>query len=756
MNASLLARPARACVLISERDGFDWRTLTVAAIAANARTWGSLANVILPVPATPHREDLFWALASALDPDVYVHHQPSWADLSDLAPNAYAKQLAATKRELRRIRVDESFAADEMERPVQPVELPEDFGRQLVARTAPLHNEDEPMYMPFASSGEGIHPLSDAVHLRPLPDLVTELQPSDDPLERLLFAAEFGELSPQLRRDLIGAEVGVAMRPLPNRYERLRWLFGLGGPGWPATPRTLGTQGLEWFGMGPRRELTATIVVGEDLWDFALAYALRCTQSLAWWLPPTYVEADGGIASIGPRFAGLTRKGIRIFITSTSEQQAADELAGALGAPGRGSAAVQRRDWQEVLPERANRLLVRDPAGFPQPLYLQDGMTPRLNTPIPALADGSEELGLRWMTEVSVETGWPVVRHPQLAESIAENNPSSTARTTADGFAYLSPGLFVRGGVPLALQTYRPALQPLSLLEQLEVIAEKAGWNFRFSDKGHYCIGASILFEGLDDLCSALRRPELATVLMAFLDGDRDAPGVSLTDRRRYLSSDEIGELAADDGRLFDELTDRKVLTGGFVLKCPRCRYTAWYRPREVDPVFTCRRCGTAHRVDAASRIEQSEPTWRYQLDETVFQFLRHRGDLALLAASKWFAATRVQSGMVPEVEFVNPEGVKSEIDFVAARGADLWVGEAFTKNRYGDGEEEAQRLDELVAVAELLNARGIVLATVADALREASIRRAVGAAPGPWPMLQILTGCELLPRPTQLLDATR
>lgn len=183
---------------------------------------------------------------------------------------------------------------------------------------------------------------------------------------------------------------------------------------------------------------------------------------------------------------------------------------------------------------------------------------------------------------------------------------------------------------------------------ELQILGQ-AGLDVWSASGTQYCIGASILFEGLDHLGSALRRAELATVLMAFLDGDSDAPGVSLTDRRRYLSSAEIGVLSVDDGGLFNQLTDRDILTGGFVLKCPRCRYAAWYRPREMNPDFSCRRCGTAHPVDRASRIEQSEPTWRYQLDETVFQFLRHRGDLALLAASRWFTATRRQGGILPE-----------------------------------------------------------------------------------------------------------
>jgi hypothetical protein len=371
MNATLLARPARACILLSDRPGLDWKALTVAAIAARARIWGSPTNAILPVPSTPVQQELFWALASLLDPDTYLQHQPSWTDLADLTPGQYAKQEALLKRELRRLGADVSLVTEQLAETLDPVDLPEGFADQLLARTAPLHNAGQLLVMAFGSGPGGIHPLTDAVQVRPLPPSLTEVQPSSDPVERLLLAAEFGELTPQLRQELIDRDVTINMRTLPHRHELQRWLFGLGGPGWPATAATLGTEGLEWFSLGRRPELTATIVVGEDQWDFTLAHTLRSVQRLAWWLPPSYLHQDGGIPSIVSRFAGLRAHGIRVFITTTSDPKAADELAAALAVTGN-QGGVERRDWAQVLPRQASRLLLREPAGSTHALYRSD------------------------------------------------------------------------------------------------------------------------------------------------------------------------------------------------------------------------------------------------------------------------------------------------------------------------------------------------------------------------------------------------
>jgi hypothetical protein len=756
INAALLVRPARACILTTRIGRLAWQTQMVAAIAATMRLWGAQGNAILPIPSTPHEEELFWAIASLLDADVYLHHHPSWAELSELAPDAYVAVLASAEQALRGIGAEASLAHQEMQRPVEPAELPDPLATQLVERIAPLHREGELIYQPFSASGEGIHPLSDATRLRPLPELVVEPKLSDNPDERLLLAGEFGALSPQLRQDLIGAGVEVKPRALPHRHERLRWLFGLGGPGWQGTPRTIGMQGLAWFAFGTSVEQTAAIVIGEDQWDFALAYALRCAGSLAWWLPPSYLDAGVDLATVHERFRSLPGRGVRVITTSTSDHAAAQQLAEDLTSPSRPAAAVRHLPWQDALPVRASRLLAHEPAGFPQPLYLQDGLTPRLNTPVPSLGEGTEDLELRWMTEVSVESGWPLARHPQLGARIADTfGGASAARTTADGVAYLGPRMMVRGGIPLALQTSRPRLEPLSLLEQLEVIADSAGWTCELSEKGQYCIATATLFGGFEQLAAALRREQLAELLMAYLDGSADAPGRALQDRRRYLSAADLQAVAKDDGgALLNQLTEQCVLTAGFLLKCPRCRYTAWYRPRETDPAFHCRRCRAEHQVDSASRIDHPEPVWHYQLDETVFQFLRHRGDLTLLAAQKGFSSSRVWPGIVPEVAFVDPRGAKNEIDFVIAAGGDLWMGEGFTEDRYAESaKRENERLRELVATAQLLNARGILLATAAEELRPVSKGRAQDAVPGPWPVLRIVSNCELLKRPAKLID---
>ena len=149
--------------------------------------------------------------------------------------------------------------------------------------------------------------------------------------------------------------------------------------------------------------------------------------------------------------------------------------------------------------------------------------------------------------------------------------------------------------------------------------------------------------------------------------------------------------------------------------------------------------------------MEHPEPTWRYRLDEAVFQFLRHRGDLPVLATNAAFASSSVTAGVVPETELINPDGDKREIDFVVVTGGYVWIGEAFSRTKYAPS-EESKRLRELREVSDLLNARSVILATSASSLSDQTRKRADSTFPGPWPWVE-KASCELLPRPAKLVD---
>ena len=110
-------------------------------------------------------------------------------------------------------------------------------------------------------------------------------------------------------------------------------------------------------------------------------------------------------------------------------------------------------------------------------------------------------------------------------------------------------------------QTEKPRLEPLSLLQQVTAIAEHSGWKCQLSEKGQYTIAMAAFFDGFDGLCRALRRQEIAKVLIGYLNGDSDALGLRLSDRRRYLSRSDVDELAGQaTNDVLTELTDLRIL----------------------------------------------------------------------------------------------------------------------------------------------------------------------------------------------------
>ena len=91
---------------------------------------------------------------------------------------------------------------------------------------------------------------------------------------------------------------------------------------------------------------------------------------------------------------------------------------------------------------------------------------------------------------------------------------------------------------------------------------------------------------------------------------------------------------------------------------------------------------------DTVQSAGEPEPAFRYALNEVLFQFLTHNGDVPLLAACDHFVVGRAREqrsfDIAFEVEVVSPSGDKSEHDIVATWGSELWLGEATTTDTLG------------------------------------------------------------------------
>jgi hypothetical protein len=187
-----------------------------------------------------------------------------------------------------------------------------------------------------------------------------------------------------------------------------------------------------------------------------------------------------------------------------------------------------------------------------------------------------------------------------------------------------------------------------------------------------------------------------------------------------------------------NSLYDRGALTRGHVLKCEQCRATSFHSLTE-DQRFVCRRCRHDQRPTRTSWLGDSEPVYRYELAEVIYQFLDNDGDIPLLAAYDYFvsmlgARDRRSLDLGFEIEVVSPDGTPSEHDIVAVWGSDLWFGEA-TKNP-SLGAKETARLRRLHEVADRLAARGLLFATTGGF--SVRTRERVNSVFSGWPQPEI------------------
>jgi hypothetical protein len=687
-------------------------------------------------------QEIFWALADLFDPDAFVTYAPTWEEMSKIDPRIYREQMSAWREH-----VTQQVSEEEAERFVSSAQTeaafhPKATEKQITLinrRLSPLSDpgpDDGPLDW-FDGSNPVGWPFTEISEFETLPDVISVPTTQSGAARRLLLMALRGRAPAALVEALTERNVEFIEEPI-SRYEMGEVIRNRGAQ--PATPPVdLSMIGLATFHTGGLLRTPAALVVGDSPWDFALFYALLRLTGRAWWLPswlrrdPAYRMSLESSIRFDPR-----NEGRQAVVVSASSFAARDEVARTINELH--NEKLDIADWKDVLPSEPLRVLASDTTGRARLVPLVDGDVLELDTPIPALARTRIPAEMRWLSEAR-SADWAPIRHMQLGARLLPGD-SDIVRTSRTGMAYFSTSSFIFSGASLESVVVRPSLRPISLSEQVRVLLDQKGWKCEISDKAIYGLEAMKLFGGFDPLCDALRDSGVRSIIDAYRGEPNIAPCLS-HDNRRYLMFSHFEQLVgAENARsIVEPLLDRQVLTRGVVLKCIRCRQAAWHSAASAPGRFTCGRCGLAQDVNREAWFGTAEPAMSYRLAEILFQLLEHDGELPLLAARVAFGDSKRPIGRGYELDVTPPGEKTQEVDIFQSDGYRLWIGEASTAPQF-----EAERLEFLSRLSQVLDAYGVLLATSRPKWHPGTEEFARQIFPGPWPQLRLLVGVQTRP----------
>jgi hypothetical protein len=297
------------------------------------------------------------------------------------------------------------------------------------------------------------------------------------------------------------------------------------------------------------------------------------------------------------------------------------------------------------------------------------------------------------------------------------------ARTSIDGLAYQCPGALVRGD-DMELQMLRVEITLPSSEEIFRIALKRGGYECSVSDKGAYAIETTRRFGGLEQIASLLHNQKTKSLLKKFMDNSENKQGVhdqgALVGGRRHLDFLPIRDIMENDDEAMDTVDDwiaRQIMHRGFIFKCSRCAHTAWYSVASLTQTFTCPRCNTEQQYMRSSWLHSTQPPWYYKLDEIVYQFLAHNGDVPVVTID----ALRRQS---PNSFMYSPElkiwphadpGKKMEIDICCVIDNRMIIGEAKSNDSLKvDGLKASKLTGKYEDLAKRMGATGVVFSTTA------------------------------------------
>jgi hypothetical protein len=224
LSATLVARPVKTCTFVPAVEGVPWEVLVEHALATQTRVWGGTSTIVVPLGWDVGEDELFWRLLDALDPDVITYHEPTFADVEEIAPASYEAGVADLNRQMSEHGFDQAAQDAEIERrrdhPFWNFRIAEPLQDQLVERLALLHVSDAGAREVIVDGTSApTYPFTDVGQLRDLPDSVMDVTTTLGDLERLLLTHSTGRVLPSFRAVL--AARGVRLNAVSIGHEEI-------------------------------------------------------------------------------------------------------------------------------------------------------------------------------------------------------------------------------------------------------------------------------------------------------------------------------------------------------------------------------------------------------------------------------------------------------------------------------------------------------------------------------------------------------
>lgn len=749
-------RPHRVAVLVNAADPY-WQGTCHKVIEFLSQQWGGYQSMIVPTDGKMI-DVVFWKFLSAFDPDVLFYFIKRKGDIKRWSPAEGDKIIEEGVRRFKSDFPDASIDDAQLRRnimqePVENFSISKELSREILERLSPFHFEDDYNVTPMNSDDTPGYPLTKIADVVPsvqAPDamfvLSDNLPEGREAPPTLWLYAETGIASSQLQADMQNA--GVTPVPKYMNTETDGTIIGWGihpetdiGPNTPFGFSRLALATVR-SSLARPYSIPNVIIRGDTLKDFCLYYALSRANGRSLWMPDWFLARENGYPG---RMIAAIRKLEKIGRSVHCEYFSMISLSVPLAdLRSLNSVIRQHITTLSISVDHPDQLQYLKPMlDHPAKVYIKKNID-RITThqiideklpgyfesPLPEAFSEVNATKHRWIVEVSIVEN-PVPRHPALGARFVTGNNVHEARASMDGLAYQCPGAMVIGD-DLELQMLRVEIAVPSSDTIFRIVLQHAGYQTILSDKGRYASETTLKMGGLDRLVAVMRDEKRASLLRKFLDHSKNQEGVHdqgamLTDRRRYMDFTAISKIL--DGEdftvsLIDDWIARGILYRGFILKCSRCLNTAWFSVENLTQMFTCPRCATQQQYRRENWLTTKEPPWHYKLDEIVYQFLHHHGDVALLAADVLQREAQRRFLYSSELKIrseANPDK-KLEIDICSIVNNKIVIGEAKSNGSLKDDDQKpAQVVAKYRSLAKEMGASAVAFATTEPAWDEAS-----------------------------------